>query len=89
LYVGCGSRTPELYSVGPDWFEHRFIKEKLVVCREFWLASSFLKLEKPCCYETCSLPKSLHGAETGANLWKIYCRIDMKNIVAYHYFMQD
>jgi hypothetical protein len=22
LYVGSGSRTPELYSVSPDWFEY-------------------------------------------------------------------
>jgi hypothetical protein len=29
--VGCGSCTPELYSVGPDWFEYC----KFLVCREF------------------------------------------------------
>jgi hypothetical protein len=25
FYVGCGSHTPELYSVGPDWFEYCFV----------------------------------------------------------------
>jgi hypothetical protein len=25
LYVGSGSRTLELYSVGPDWFEYCFV----------------------------------------------------------------
>jgi hypothetical protein len=25
FYVGSGSRTPELYSVGPDWFEYCFV----------------------------------------------------------------
>jgi hypothetical protein len=35
FYVGCGSRTPELYSVGLDSFENCFIYEKFVVCREF------------------------------------------------------
>jgi hypothetical protein len=35
LYVGSGSRTPELYSVSPDWFEYCFYYEKFVACREF------------------------------------------------------
>jgi hypothetical protein len=35
FYVGSGSRTPEFYSVGPDWFEYCFIYDKFVVCREF------------------------------------------------------
>jgi hypothetical protein len=35
FYVGCGSRTPELYSISPDWFEYCFIYEKFVVCRVF------------------------------------------------------
>jgi hypothetical protein len=26
---------PELYSVGPDWFEYSFIDEEFVVYREF------------------------------------------------------
>jgi hypothetical protein len=25
LYVGCGSCTPELYSIGPNWFEYCFV----------------------------------------------------------------
>jgi hypothetical protein len=25
FYVGCGSRTPELNSVDPDWFEYCFV----------------------------------------------------------------
>jgi hypothetical protein len=33
FYVGCGS--PELYSIGPDWFEYRFVDEEFVVYREF------------------------------------------------------
>jgi hypothetical protein len=32
---GSGSRTQELYSVSPDWFEYCFIYEKFVACREF------------------------------------------------------
>jgi hypothetical protein len=32
FYVGSGSRTPELYSIGPDWSEYSFIYEKLVAC---------------------------------------------------------
>jgi hypothetical protein len=35
FYLGSGSRTPELYSVSPDWFEYCFIYEKFVACREF------------------------------------------------------
>jgi hypothetical protein len=31
--------TPELYSVGPDWFYYCFIYEKFVACREFLLVS--------------------------------------------------
>jgi hypothetical protein len=34
-YVGSGRRTPELYSVSPEWFEYCFIYEKFVACREF------------------------------------------------------
>jgi hypothetical protein len=37
IYVGSGSRTPELYSVGPDWFEYCFIYEKFDVSGEFSL----------------------------------------------------
>jgi hypothetical protein len=32
--VGSGSRTPELCSVSPDWFEYCFICEKSVACGE-------------------------------------------------------
>jgi hypothetical protein len=35
FYVGCGCGSPELYSVGRDWFEYSFIDEEFVVCREF------------------------------------------------------
>jgi hypothetical protein len=35
FYVGSGSRTPELYSVSPDWFEYCFIYEKFVAYGEF------------------------------------------------------
>jgi hypothetical protein len=35
FYVGSGSRHPELYSVGPDWFEYCSMYEKFVACREF------------------------------------------------------
>jgi hypothetical protein len=27
--------VPQLYSVGPDWFQYCLICEKFVVCREF------------------------------------------------------
>jgi hypothetical protein len=40
IYVRSGSRTPESYSVSPDWFEYCFLYEKFVACREFWLSSS-------------------------------------------------
>jgi hypothetical protein len=33
FYVGSGSRTPELYSVGQDWFEYCFIHKKFAVTR--------------------------------------------------------
>jgi hypothetical protein len=33
--VGGGSRTPELYAIGPDGFENSFIEEKIVVGRKF------------------------------------------------------
>jgi hypothetical protein len=32
--VGSGSRTPELYSIGPDWFDYYFIHDKFVACCE-------------------------------------------------------
>jgi hypothetical protein len=35
FYVGSGSRTRELYSISPDWFQYCFIYEKFVACREF------------------------------------------------------
>jgi hypothetical protein len=35
FYIGSGSRTPDLYSVSPDWFEYCFIYEKFVACGEF------------------------------------------------------
>jgi hypothetical protein len=37
FYAGSGSRTPELYSESPDWFENCFMYEKFVACREFHL----------------------------------------------------
>jgi hypothetical protein len=33
FYVGRGFGSPELYSVGPDWFEHSFVDEEFVVYR--------------------------------------------------------
>jgi hypothetical protein len=39
-YVGSRSRTPELYSVIPDWFKYCFIYEKCVACRGFDLRPS-------------------------------------------------
>jgi hypothetical protein len=30
-----GSRTPELYSISPDWYEYCFIYEKFLACGEF------------------------------------------------------
>jgi hypothetical protein len=45
FYVGRGCGSPELYSVGPDWFECSFVDEESVVYREFWfcvrVASTF------------------------------------------------
>jgi hypothetical protein len=38
FYVGCGSHTPECYSVSPDIFGYCFGYEKFVVCGEFSLA---------------------------------------------------
>jgi hypothetical protein len=40
LYVGCGCGPPELYSIGPDWFEYSFV-DKDFVYREFWFASEY------------------------------------------------
>jgi hypothetical protein len=40
------------------------------------LLSSFLKMERPCYYES------------GTNLANSYCSIDIKNIVAFNYLMQ-
>jgi hypothetical protein len=37
--VGDGSWAPELYSVGPDWFEDYFISEKFIAYREFGLTA--------------------------------------------------
>jgi hypothetical protein len=34
FYVRRGCGSPELYSVGPDWFEYSFVDEEFVVCRE-------------------------------------------------------
>jgi hypothetical protein len=39
MYVALGCGSPELYSVGPDWFEYSFVDEELVVYREFGFAS--------------------------------------------------
>jgi hypothetical protein len=35
FYIGRGCGPPELYSVGPDWFEYSFVDEEFVVYREF------------------------------------------------------
>jgi hypothetical protein len=35
VYVGSGSRTPELHSVAPDWFGYCFIYVKFVARGEF------------------------------------------------------
>jgi hypothetical protein len=35
FFVGGGSRTPELYFVGPYWFEYCLVYDKLIACREF------------------------------------------------------
>jgi hypothetical protein len=35
FYVGRGCASPELYSVGPDWFECSFVDGEFAVCREF------------------------------------------------------
>jgi hypothetical protein len=35
FYIGRGCGSPELYSVGPDWFQYSFVDEKFVVYREF------------------------------------------------------
>jgi hypothetical protein len=33
--VGRGCGSPEFHSVGPNWFEYRFVDEEFVVYREF------------------------------------------------------
>jgi hypothetical protein len=33
-YIGCACGSPELYSVGPDWFEYSFVDVEFVVYRE-------------------------------------------------------
>jgi hypothetical protein len=40
FYVGRGCSSPELYSVGPDWFQYSFVDEEFVVYREFDLRPS-------------------------------------------------
>jgi hypothetical protein len=35
FYVGRGCVSPELCSVGPDWFEYSFVGEEFVIYREF------------------------------------------------------
>jgi hypothetical protein len=35
FYVGCGCSSPELYSIGTDWFEYNFVDEEFVVYIEF------------------------------------------------------
>jgi hypothetical protein len=41
LYVWNGSRTPQLYSIGPDWYECCFVYENSVAYGEFWLQSKY------------------------------------------------
>jgi hypothetical protein len=31
FYVGRGCDSPELFSIGPDWFEYSFVDEEFVV----------------------------------------------------------
>jgi hypothetical protein len=33
FYAGRGCGSPELYYVGPDWFEYSFVNEEFVVYR--------------------------------------------------------
>jgi hypothetical protein len=33
FYVGRGCGSPELYSVGPDWFEYSFVDDECFVYR--------------------------------------------------------
>jgi hypothetical protein len=40
LYVGSGRRTPEFYSISPDWFVYCFIYEKLLLTESFDLNPS-------------------------------------------------
>jgi hypothetical protein len=35
FYVRRGCGSPEVYSVGPDWFKYNFVDEEFVVYREF------------------------------------------------------
>jgi hypothetical protein len=39
FYVGRGCYSPELYSVGPDWFQYDFVDEEFVVYRGFVFVS--------------------------------------------------
>jgi hypothetical protein len=49
FYFGSGSRTPELCSVSPNWFEYCFIYEKFVGCGKC-LPSRCLTMEKNICF---------------------------------------
>jgi hypothetical protein len=31
--------SPVFYSIGPDWFEHGFVDEEFIICREFGFAT--------------------------------------------------
>jgi hypothetical protein len=40
FYAGRGCGSPELYSVGPDWFEYSFVDEDLLFIKSFDLHPS-------------------------------------------------
>jgi hypothetical protein len=44
FYVGSGSRTPELYSVSPVWFEYCFMYEKSIVSKSQNIVHSVMTL---------------------------------------------
>jgi hypothetical protein len=35
FYVGRGCGSPDLYSIGPDWFEYNVVDEEFVVYGQF------------------------------------------------------
>jgi hypothetical protein len=41
FYVGLGCGSPELYSLGPDWFEYSFVDEEFFVYTYLCLNASY------------------------------------------------